>query len=73
MNVAVETGGPASGKVPKAVGAPGGGGVEAAGAEDWVDLRQAERAAMRAVDARFRKRRREFGMTYCSDGLKVFF
>jgi hypothetical protein len=55
--VVVETGGPASGAVPNAGGAPGG---RTAALGDG--LRQAVSAAMRAVDARFRNRRREFVM-----------
>jgi hypothetical protein len=61
-NVAVDTGGPAFGAVPKAGGAPGGRDVDSG-----VGLRHAARTAMNPVEARFRKRRREFGMSHCSD------
>lgn len=57
--VEVETAGPTSGAVPKAGGAPG---VETAVPESTVGLRHAAKTAKKAVEARFRKRRREFDM-----------
>ena len=59
--VAAETGGPTSGAVPKAGGDPGGR-LDAL----CCGLRHAANAALKAMDARFRNRRREFGMPYCS-------
>src|SRR5262249_42127855 len=57
--VAGETGGPTSGAVPKAGGAPAG------GAEAWeAVLRHAAETAARAAETRLRKWRREFCMIY---------
>src|SRR5579864_3530682 len=59
--VEAETGGPTSGAVPKAAGAPGG-----SADESGVGLRHAERVASRTADERFRNCRREFDIPHCS-------